>query len=211
MAGTPLVRRIDRRAKVWTLRIGVVVGLVVLVGVWSLAGAPVVHAGGSSVCVAGPAVTDDYLTGRACPPEGFVELLGYRPRLILTTAGYRYEKPAGAGGSCSGPLTEDGPFWSFGDACRTHDYGYDLVRFGVGDRAAADRQLYADMLLACDGQGPGRLACRAIAKSASATLQVGDAAGFDPEPVAGVTPAPGPTPAGSRSASARTACAGGAW
>ena len=123
-----------------------------------------------------------YATGVACPPEGFANVIGYEPVLVRTPAGWRYVRPASADGGCSGPLSDRGPFWDFGDACRAHDYGYDLVRFGVGDRAEADDLLYRDMKRACvANRALGHQACKALADSAHAALWVGEVSpGFEP-------------------------------
>lgn len=130
------------------------------------------------------ASTVEYETGVACPPEGFAERIGYEPVLFETPAGWRYGRPASADGGCSGPLADDGPFWDFGGACRAHDYGYDLVRLGVGDRAAADDLLYRDMKRSCVSNGTaGIAACKTLADSAHAVLWAGDVSpGFEPRP-----------------------------
>lgn len=151
-------------------------------------GSPVALQGASGVprCEADPgAPAIDYLVGRACPPAGFAEAMGYEPVLVRTSHGWRYTKPAWAHGNCSGPVEDTGPFWDFTAACQTHDYGYDLVRFGVGDRAHADELLHKDMAISCQGRGlPGTAACGAMAEGTWIVLRVGDAFGFDPEPVA---------------------------
>lgn len=133
------------------------------------------------------ATTIDYLVGSACPPPGFAERIGYEPVLVRSAEGWRFTRPSSAEGHCNGPIRNEGPFWDFAIACQTHDYGYDLVRFGVGDRAEADALLYGDMLRSCEGQWlVGSEACRALADWARTTLRAGDALGFDPEPLASV-------------------------
>lgn len=124
----------------------------------------------------------EYQTGVACPPVGFELAMGYEPVLVSTTTGWRYTRPEGAHGGCSGPMADEGPFWSFGDACRAHDYGYDLVRFGLGDRSAADSLLYRDMKRSCAANHPvGVSMCRALADSTHAVLWIGDTGpGFEP-------------------------------
>lgn len=176
-------RRADRGHRGLYVRGGV--ALFVWFAAWSLSGAVHAPALGSPVCREMPdATTEDYLTGVACPPEGFREALGYDPVLVHTRYGWRFTRPAWADGRCNGPITRLSERMAFADACRTHDYGYDLVRFGVGDRPAADDLLYHDMMVACAERdaltGGG---CRALANWTKATLQVGDATGFDPEPV----------------------------
>jgi hypothetical protein len=133
------------------------------------------------------ATTTDYLVGAACPPPGFARQLGYEPVLVRSSEGWRFTRPSWADGRCNGPIRNRGPFWDFAVACRTHDYGYDLVRFGIGDRAEADALLYRDMLRSCERQRlVGGEACRALADWTRTTLQAGDAMGFDPEPLASV-------------------------
>jgi len=175
--------RARSRHRVWPKRIC----LVALVGfiAWSVSGRVEAKMPGTDACTPHTAATAvEYLSGDACPPDGFSATLGYEPALVLTSYGWRYTKPGWAGGFCSPPLTDHGPFWDFETACRTHDYGYDLVRFGVGDRAAADRLLYRDMTSACRTVNLlEEIACRAMARWARTVLQVGDATGFDPEPV----------------------------
>lgn len=131
---------------------------------------------GAPRCRAMPeARTMDYEAGLACPPDDFVRLMGYEPVLMKAENGWRYTKPAWADGHCSGPVSNTGPFWDFTLACQAHDYGYDLIRFGVGDRGEADRLLYQDMLASCEGQGGlGGAGCRTIAASARSMLRVGE-------------------------------------
>ncbi len=159
-----------------------VVGLMAF-GMWSISGTVEAMVPGSPTCRQDPtATTQELLTGEACPPEGFAATMGYEPVLKDTPYGWRYTKPDWAGGFCSPPLTDHGPSWDFQTACQTHDYGYDLVRFGVGDRADADTLLYEDMMRTCTRGVDGTL-CRAAARWAHTVLVVGDATGFDPEPV----------------------------
>jgi hypothetical protein len=169
-----------------TLLVGVLIGL----GSAHLLPSPAAAfaAPGSARCAMDlDAATIDYLVGSACPPPGFAETLGYEPVLMNTAEGWRFTRPAWADGRCNGPIRNEGPFWDFELACRTHDYGYDLVRLGVGDRAEADALLYADMLRSCERQRlVGGEACRALADWTRTTLQAGDALGFDPEPQASV-------------------------
>lgn len=130
------------------------------------------------------ATTVQYETGTACPPDGFATIIGYTPVLVQTRAGWRYTRPISADGGCSDPLADEGPFWDFGDVCRAHDYGYDLVRFGIGERTEADALLYRDMKRSCAANGPvGAPACKALADSAHAVLWAGDVSpGFEPGP-----------------------------
>jgi hypothetical protein len=130
------------------------------------------------------ASTLDYLTGVACPPDGFAGVLGYDPILVRTPYGWRYTKPTELDGRCSGPLHALGATLDFEPVCRTHDYGYDLVRFGAGNRHDADEVLYRDMLTVCslrDSVSGG--GCRAVARWSRTVLELGDATGFDPDPL----------------------------
>jgi hypothetical protein len=167
------------------------VGAIAFVLLRSMTAAVATTALGSPTCVrAEGATTAGYLTGRVCPPEGFAEALGYEPTLVQTPYGWRYTKPTSAGGSCSGPIHEQGPFWDFGAACGMHDYGYDLVRFGVAERSDADRLLYRDMKASCMLiDAVERPACKVLVDAANAVLTVGDVTGFDvdrlPEDAAG--------------------------
>ncbi len=141
---------------------------------------------GSPVCRNLPnATTWDYLVGIACPPPEFARTLGYRPLLREGPVGWRYTRPRSADGGCSGPLADVGPAWDFTVACQVHDYGYDLVRLGVADRRDADALLYHDMMSDCGLWGSIRGgACRVIADSAHAVLEIGDVApGFEPTPI----------------------------
>lgn len=88
----------------------------------------------------------DYLTGRACPPEGFP----YQPEIVEVPGGLRMTDPKG---SCSsGSLPSTTADYDFATACRTHDYGYDLLRYlelSGGRRRAVDGFFLEDMRLDC--------------------------------------------------------------
>jgi len=152
---------------------------------WSVTGTtPAAPLGASTCRPSADATTQEYLTGVACPPAGFPELLGYDPVLVHTAWGWRYARPAWADGRCSGPLHNVGGTLRVETACRTHDYGYDLVRFGVGIRAEADELLYRDMMSICAAwDSVTASGCRAVARWTRTVLEVGDATGFDPEPL----------------------------
>jgi hypothetical protein len=158
------------------------IGLPLLVA-WSISGTIPAQAASAERCSRlAPATTRDYLTGFACPPEGFAGLAGYEPQLTRTTSGWRFVRPAADGAECSGPLDDRGPFWDFALACGAHDYGYDLVRFGVAKRVDVDAVLYEDMLRSCRGRGPvGTEACKALAEWAHAALAIGDLAEMEPK------------------------------
>jgi hypothetical protein len=176
------------------IRRSVTVGFVAIVGLgWlvpSLAGLADPIAGpdvrGSSDCRPDMhATTDQYLIGIACPPDGFAEVFGYEPVLVKTINGWRFTRPAWTGSKCDGPAGNTGPFWNFTVACQTHDYGFDLLRFGLGGRADIDELLYADMMANCDRRGLiDGTGCRSIARWARAVLKAGDVVGLDPDPIA---------------------------
>lgn len=150
----------------------------------AMAAGEVTRRRGTPRCRAMPgARTMDYLVGVACPPGDLVRLMGYEPVLREAANGWRYTKPAWANGHCSGPVRNTGPFWDFTLACQAHDYGYDLVRFGVGNRGEADRLLYEDMLASCEGEGGlGGAGCRTIAASARSVLKFGEVMETGPPP-----------------------------
>lgn len=91
----------------------------------------------------------DYLTGRACPPDGFP----YQPQVVEVPGGIRMTDPEG---SCSsGSLPSSTADYDFSTACLTHDYGYDLLRYlelGGGRRRAVDQVFLQDMQLDCAGR-----------------------------------------------------------
>jgi hypothetical protein len=155
---------------------------------WSLSGpAPKPTPGAPACRPVSNGTTEDFLTGVACPPSEFGDALGYDPMLVKTPAGWRYTRPIEADGRCNGPLGGLGGT-EFLTACQAHDYGYDLVRFGVGVRAEADELLYRDMMTLCLHRGAfAGGACRCLAHWTKAVLQIGDVTGMDPAPVA-----PGP-------------------
>jgi hypothetical protein len=161
-------------------RIALIV-LPLLVG-WSVSGTIPARAASAATCeVRLSPTTRDYLTGFACPPAGFSDRAGYEPKLVRTPSGWRYLRSASDGAECSGPITDVGPFWDFTTACGAHDYGYDLVRFGVAQRLDVDAVLYEDMLRSCRGRGPvGTEACKAFAEWAHAALAMGDLAEMEP-------------------------------
>jgi hypothetical protein len=92
------------------------------------------------------------------PPCGFSDRMHYTPIWRKTKAGYRWMRPDG---SCSVPIVGaragSGAFWDFNNACKTHDYLYDLMRFarlaGFLRRVLADFNFYTDMLQDCQGRG----------------------------------------------------------
>jgi len=180
--GSHRITRKHRGRRLAVLLVGI--GVAGLIGRSASARIPGTELGVPDCRVLSTATALEYLTGIACPPEGFADALGYRPVLIETDYGWRYTRPASADGGCSGPLGDTGLFWNFADACRAHDYGYDLVRMGTGDRAEADALLYRDMMESCGTRGTVAIpACKTFAESAHAVLRIGDATGFDPVPM----------------------------
>jgi hypothetical protein len=88
----------------------------------------------------------DFLSGSACPPDGFP----YVPEAIPVAGGIRMTDP---NGSCSsGSIPPSTTHYDFRAACATHDYGYDLLRYlelGGGRRRAVDRFFLNDMTAGC--------------------------------------------------------------
>lgn len=182
MRAATKIRRIGRRWR--TVRFALIGTPLVLLARSALADVPAAVTG-APVCKVLPGATArQYETGEACPPAGFAEAARYEPVLEQTPAGWRFTRPTDADGGCSGPLPDEGVFWDFGAACRAHDYGYDLVRFGVGDRTASDDLLYWDMKRTCRANSAfGAPMCKTLADSAHAVLWVGDMSpGFEPDP-----------------------------
>jgi hypothetical protein len=104
----------------------------------------------------------------AAVPSDFASVMGYTPTPVRTADGtVRPGKPTG---ECSAP----GGGWPFGfdQACKAHDYGYDLLRYAhaTGQRLdpEARRQLDAmlghDLHASCDAvrNGPARAGCDAV-------------------------------------------------
>lgn len=86
-------------------------------------------------------------------PEDFAATLGYTP----VRHGDSMTNPTG---SCSSPVPLPD---SFDEACRQHDYGYDLLRYAdarggalpATARAQLDDQLEDEALRSCEGGAPG--------------------------------------------------------
>ncbi len=85
------------------------------------------------------------------------------------------------GGGCSAPWGDDSTRWDFGTPCRSHDLGYDLLRYaekkgsplGTDLREALDDRLSEDMYATCDvnPRGTPEL-CRSVAGLYTAGLVV---------------------------------------
>jgi hypothetical protein len=91
----------------------------------------------------------EYLTGARPPPADFEQVIGYKPYAIQTPHGQRMQDPLGYA-SVPGQI---GPVKEFDPAAKTHDYGYDLLRYFEKKgtplkpeaRKAADAQFRQDM------------------------------------------------------------------
>jgi Prokaryotic phospholipase A2 len=102
--------------------------------------------------------------------QQFRTVMGYTPAEahLAGDPAIRAIKP---GGACSSPLGSTR--FGFGLACKAHDLGYDLLRFGARTghpaapavRRALDDQLARDLHARCDGVsgGQARLTCDALA------------------------------------------------
>lgn len=106
------------------------------------------------------ALTGDLREGApAIHPADFRSRLGYVPVVVDG-------RPMNPHGGCSSPVSLPERFT---DACRVHDFGYDLLRYadvtgrsaGAWARPALDRMLIDDMHAACDD-----LRCHAAAETA---------------------------------------------
>ncbi|MFY0526978.1 hypothetical protein ACN28I_28845 [Archangium gephyra] len=112
----------------------------------------------------------EYLTGARPPPADFEQVMGYKPFPIQTKHGQRMQDPHGSA-SAPGKI---GPDKEFDPAAKTHDYGYDLLRYyekkgtplGPEARKAADALFREDLFnYANDQKGlGGRLKFRAWAQ-----------------------------------------------
>lgn len=102
----------------------------------------------------------EYLTGARPPPADFEQVMGYKPYAIQTKHGQRMQDPHGDA-SAPGKI---GPDKEFDPAAKTHDYGYDLLRYyekkgtplGPEARKAADALFREDLFhFANDQKGLG--------------------------------------------------------
>jgi RHS repeat-associated protein len=91
--------------------------------------------------------TEDYLNGKQCAPSG----LGYQPGKSKRWFNTRMVDPFSDGCSTPGKNINGGPGYSFSRACATHDYCYDLLRYGAAgvSRSSCDRVLYFDLFSSC--------------------------------------------------------------
>ncbi|MCP3100872.1 hypothetical protein LZ198_18535 [Myxococcus sp. K15C18031901] len=86
----------------------------------------------------------EYLTGARPPPADFEKVMGYKPFAIQTGHGQRMQDPFGSA-SAPGKI---GPDQEFDPAAKTHDYGYDLLRYydRKGTPLSGDARKAADKL-----------------------------------------------------------------
>lgn len=86
-----------------------------------------------------------------------------------------------AGGGCSAPWGDDNTRWGFGDSCKAHDLGYDLLRYanskghplGPEVRRQLDERLSNDMHQRCETNPRGaQRACHMVASVYTAGLVV---------------------------------------
>jgi hypothetical protein len=94
-------------------------------------------------CTTADAGAFAFLRAEVPPPCGFEDLY-YRPVPVSTLLGWRYTNTHGD--VCS--QVPDHPYGhDFAIACQTHDYGYDLWRFGaIEDRADVDTNFHIDLM-----------------------------------------------------------------
>ncbi|MFY1830614.1 hypothetical protein ACN47A_32170 [Myxococcus fulvus] len=90
----------------------------------------------------------EYLTGARPPPADFEKVMGYKPFAIQTKHGQRMQDPHGSA-SAPGKI---GPDKEFDPAAKTHDYGYDLLRYfdRKGTPLSGDARKAADALFRKD-------------------------------------------------------------
>ncbi|WP_224248198.1 hypothetical protein [Hyalangium gracile] len=86
----------------------------------------------------------EYLTGARPPPADFEQVMGYKPFQLQTKHGARMQDPHGSA-SAPGKI---GPDKEFDPAAKTHDYGYDLLRYydRKGTPLSGDARKAADAL-----------------------------------------------------------------
>lgn len=116
--------------------------------------------------------------GLSAIPADFAEVMGYAPELVTDPDGTRYlVKPAG---NCSSPF--GATTYDFDRACKSHDLGYDLLRYatrsgaelGPWARRDVDAMLADDLRAQCGslgGGGDGDPGCRVVAGLTSAVVE----------------------------------------
>jgi hypothetical protein len=115
---------------------------------------------------------DDYLSGRVEEPRCFP----YSPEIVQTAWGQRAIDPYRDG--CSGPTDDHNKLWDRRIVCGTHDYAYDLLRYGVDTfrEPNADHYFLRDMLSECEQRShfATERACKDQARVWRAGVQEGD-------------------------------------
>lgn len=99
---------------------------------------------------------NEYLTGARPPPPDFEAVMGYTPYKLNTPAGPRMQDPHGRASSPG----EIGPVDDFDVMAKTHDYGYDLLRYfdrkgtplKPEARKAADAMFRNDLFVHANGK-----------------------------------------------------------
>lgn len=107
-------------------------------------------------------------------PSDFAAAMHYDPIRESGAVGDRLSDPDG---SCSSPVPLPG---LFEPACRTHDLGYDLLRFardsggelGPDARRALDRNLTRDLRAACATEPDAGAGCAVVAEIASVAVRI---------------------------------------
>ncbi|MGB3605028.1 MAG: hypothetical protein WBA38_15945 [Gordonia sp. (in: high G+C Gram-positive bacteria)] len=165
------------RVRKWALRF--VVGFVATVGLLGAvpiavavadvkAGDPPVHPAFQTERAIVALVSDHPLDALAYLPAKFVERFGYTPEVVDA-------RPLNPHGDCSSPISLPD---AFTNACRAHDFGYDLLRdadsegrpIGAWARQALDRKLFDDMHNSCRlSPTPG---CTAAAETARVAVSL---------------------------------------
>ncbi len=112
-------------------------------------------------------------------PADFTEVTGVAPGRAVARDGT--VRAVHVDGGCSTPWGDDDTRWDYGTPCKSHDLGYDLLRYAEQKghplapefRAALDHRLSADMHGTCESnpQNSGRL-CSAVASLYTAGLDV---------------------------------------
>jgi uncharacterized membrane protein len=116
------------------------------------------------------AITSDAPGAAATVPADFEKVVGYRPQAIPSAHGTTVTRESGGCTSPFGPTK-----YGFGDACKQHDLGYDLLRYaaakgeplGPWARRAIDHHFLATMQARC-----GHAGCLAAAAGYAAVVQV---------------------------------------
>lgn len=143
-----------------------------------------------ALCVVGFARPQHPATGtQPSPPPTFAGLMGYRPVTLVTAdGGARWAKPTGACSSLWG-----GQPFGFTPVCRSHDYGYDVLRHeaatGTPLPASARREIDAlfaqDLHARCTAtqRGARAQACHVLARVSVAAVRFNSWRQLDGPPV----------------------------